>query len=143
MNRLVALCELIDSEFEGVRSQMREDKSIALLTMLERTYYSYTAVEYDRELSVDTIRALLPLRDGDVPATEALVQAFTDDHGDKFGKVLARESPDDTPLLFQPEAVWVLAELESDRFALRQAWANVLPDEELQALAIAWGKSLD
>src|SRR6266404_356548 len=66
INLMSGLIEVADQEFDRLNREIPVDSALALYKDLERHYYKLTAKRPDAELSLEVIRLLLPLYNGDV-----------------------------------------------------------------------------
>jgi ppGpp synthetase/RelA/SpoT-type nucleotidyltranferase len=148
LNRLSALVELADDEFLRLRDTMQEVPGFNIykvLGLLEKQFYKFAAVEYDKDLSLDAINLLdfLYGTNGLIGEKETFEQ-FCEDNAQKI--LLIFDSNRETiarPLfLFQPESLMIFHLLERDKFKLRHEWEKSFPADELEQLAVKWGNPL-
>jgi hypothetical protein len=101
------------------------------------------ARRYNRNLSLEVIRLLLPLYEQVEDAPAHFHIWFEKNEGlikDVYSK--NADNPAGSPFLLQPEALMILDLLQSNRFKLRALWNNRFPEKELQIFAEYWGRSL-
>jgi ppGpp synthetase/RelA/SpoT-type nucleotidyltranferase len=144
--RLSALIEVADDEFLRVRDalhQMPDYDTYKVLELLETQFYKFAAADYDKELSVNTINAFNHLYgEGGLAQRNEEFDTFCQQRAERLSHVFdTHRVVGDYPLfLFQPEALMIFQLLEKDRFTLRQEWVKYYPIQELERLAIKWGK---
>lgn len=145
--RLMALMEVFDESVVRARETLKvmpDWKEAAVLGGLEQLFLVMTAREFDRELSLTVLRALVPAYgDEDAHQIESRVREFVNLNGAKIERIF-REYGDDLrhPMLFQPETLLVFERLEADPFTLKDQWQHVLPLELLEGTAEVWGVAL-
>jgi ppGpp synthetase/RelA/SpoT-type nucleotidyltranferase len=147
VNCLSALIETCDREFSLVNKeimQLTDAQPLRVLASLEKQFYKITARHYDKELSIDVIRGLLPLYSMDVSQFDSHFEDFYRIRQEKINHILGlyAETPTRSLFLFQPEALMIFDLLEKDRFRLINAWVQHFPEIELERLANAWGTAL-
>jgi ppGpp synthetase/RelA/SpoT-type nucleotidyltranferase len=147
VNCLSALIETCDREFSLVNKeimQLPDAKPLTVLAVLEKEFYKVSARHYDRELSVDVIRNLLPLYAEELGWFESHFDEFYARESAKITRIhlLYAETPNRSIFLYQPEALMIFDLLEKDPFTLKDAWGDHFPERELEWLAVAWGAPL-
>ena len=143
-----ALVELFDNQVAEARRKMSNlpgFPELQMLDALDRHYYRLTIKEYDRQLSLhilENLRQLLP--EGGLEAFAASLDTFMESKKDTIDVVFADYARDDsvTPLLFQPESLFVFMCMEDDIYSLKEIWGQFLPLEFLQELADIWGTDI-
>lgn len=146
---LNAVLEVADREFAELANIIRSlpgAHSLKLLQDLERYYYQLVDERFDRELSLETIDFLESLYAQQQRAElSTIVGEFVQKNLARLRTVYGLYSRTaDRPLfLTQPEVLLIMERLEADPHQLEASWVQRFPREELEALAIAWGKSLD
>ena len=100
----------------------------------------------DRTLSALVVQSVVRVFDRD-PETlvSEVVEPFVATHRATLEQIYNQYADDSraTPLLFQPEALLILACLETDPYLLRETWpTNELPVDLLESLASIWGVEL-
>jgi ppGpp synthetase/RelA/SpoT-type nucleotidyltranferase len=143
--RLVALVEIFDQSAAQSRQAIVTAsgyEEAALLESLEAEYYKVSGRAFDRELSLMILRELkeLMLVDG-LEVAAGRLSAFAQHHRAKLDELFAeyRDDARAALLLFQPEALAIFEQLETDRFVLRERWNRALPPQLLEELALIWG----
>jgi len=147
VNCLSALIETCDREFSLVNKeimQLPDAEPLTVLAVLERQFYKISARHYDRELSVDVIRNLMPLYSKEVGWFESYFEDFYTREQMKINRMhlLYAETPNRSIFLYQPEALMIFDLLQKDPFILKDEWIHHFPERELEWLAVAWGAPL-
>jgi putative GTP pyrophosphokinase len=139
--------EVADREFDRMNSEIPSEPEIRILRDLEPLYYSLTAEKPDVQLSLDVIRLLLQFyrdQSEDEIMHKSIEPVFT-----KYEQVLRNVYADDadrnevSAFLFQPEALLILACLDTDRDRTLKIWNAAYPPEELDKIATTFAISLD
>lgn len=147
--RLSALFEISDNEYGAINKDINslpEAPQYSILTALEKHFFRLVGWEYDKELSLELISKLKSLYGEENHLRfESVIEPFITSFSKKIEGIYKRYSrEEDHPiLLFQPEALMIFERLESDYFALKEKWQEFYLLEELQRMAIVWGKSLE
>ena len=146
-NCLSALIETCDREFSLVNKEIMalpDAQPLKVLAILERQFYKITARHYDRELSTQVIRSLLPLYSKDLSWLESHFEDFYSREREKITRIhhLYVETPTRSLFLFQPEALMIFDLLDQDQFSLADTWGRYFPERELERLATVWGTPL-
>ena len=147
VNCLSALIETCDREFSLINKeimQLPDAQPLMVLAALEKQFYRVSAKHYDRELSLDVIRNLLPLYSKEVGWLESHFEEFYTREQTKINRLhlLYVDTPTRSIFLYQPEALMIFDLLEKDPFVLKDAWIQHFPERELERLAVAWGAPL-
>jgi ppGpp synthetase/RelA/SpoT-type nucleotidyltranferase len=146
---LSALLETADQEFSRLHMEIRQlpnAEVLRVLSSLERQYYKFASLQYDRELALQTISALALLYpDGVLDNSQGYFENFCGTNSVKLSKIFEdySKTSDRSPFLFQPEVLMIFDLLGKDRYTLKEEWEKYFPLGELQRLALAWGTSLD
>jgi ppGpp synthetase/RelA/SpoT-type nucleotidyltranferase len=146
--RLLALVELFDCEVKRLKEEIMSEPIYAegrVLSALEHEFFQLTAVDYNRELSRDVIGKLVPLmEDDELSAPAQVFGAFIHAHRSKFAQFYPQYAVDHRHILMsQPESILIFFLLEKDKFALGDAWQEVLPMSYLERLSEVWGIPVD
>ena len=147
VNCLSALIETCDREFSSVNQeimQLPDSQPLRVLATLEKQFYKLTARHYDRELSVDVIRHLLPLYSMELSKFDSHFEDFYNRERQKITRILQLyvETPSRSIFLYQPEALMIFDLLNQDPFSLNEVWVRCFPERELERLATVWGTPL-
>jgi len=147
VNCLSALIETCDREFSLVNKEIMalpDAQPLKVLAILEKQFYKITARHYDRELSTQVIRSLLPLYSKDLSWFESHFEDFYTREREKINRIhlLYIDTPTRGLFLFQPEALMIFDLLERDQFTLAVTWDRHFPERELERLAAVWGSPL-
>jgi ppGpp synthetase/RelA/SpoT-type nucleotidyltranferase len=146
MHLLAGLIEVADDEFLRIEREIADTpgmEAFLVLAELEKHFIRLVGMEWDRELSLEVVRHLLPLY---APANSRDVVRMLDDIGSAdvsvLHTVLDREQKSDldrSVFLLQPEMLMIYERLQKDRHALQGRWATLFPEEELERFALAFG----
>ena len=146
--RLMALVEIFDETIEKARDTIMntlgyEERS--MLSVLEPHYYRYAGRPFSADLSLRilaTLKGLLPA--GQTAAFARTMENFAAAHEQKLRVLYEAYRADErcSPLLFQPEALFVFEELERDPFQLKDTWVRQFDLDLLEELAMVWGRPL-
>lgn len=148
VNCLNALIEVADMEFTRINDDIQHlpgAEIYQILAALERQFFKLAAVEYNKDLSLDVIEALMPLYGSE--STEVQAEHFKDFYEQQNKKLdfIFREHERDKDyfvFLFQPESIMIFDLLNKDKFVLEEVWANHFPPDELGKMATLWGDPL-
>ncbi len=145
MNLLAGLIEVADDEFSRLNREVSELPEMGVYMViheLERQFLRLVGVDWDRELSFDAVELMLPLYGDQTPAAivERLKDRCTRDSA-QIQHVLRREqaSTHRSVFILQPEVLMIYDQLKTNQYALREAWANRFPEDELERVANAFG----
>lgn len=144
LTRLAALMEIFDEEVGRRVRQMVAAPGYQieeLINVAESEFYKFSDPTYDRALSryvISEIGGTLPTENTSQFAAQ--LRSFVAAHGDKLAGIFRRYADLDTAiLLHQPESVIIFERMAVDPFALRDAWEQHLPVDELDQLQAIWG----
>jgi ppGpp synthetase/RelA/SpoT-type nucleotidyltranferase len=146
--RLMALIELFDETVQEARrtiAMLPGAPETGVLAELEQHFYQFVARPYDRELSLDIVKALEGLYDSqEREGFGDMIRSFVERNHEKLEEIFNAYRDDErgNPLLFQPEALIVFERLEHDPFRLRAAWTSAFPLALLENLATIWGRAI-
>lgn len=146
--RLVALTEIFDTEIAQARRvifAMPDFEEAQILDCLERSFYRFTARQFDRHLSLIIIRHLKELLDTvEINGFDSMFEDFIRDNEQKLSLIFEEYADDErcNPLLFQPEALLIFERLEKDDFRLAETWQRLLAPNLLDTLAAIWGRAV-
>ncbi len=142
--RLAALMELFDSELDRTRQEMAAlpgSRASNVLTILREHFYRLTGHSFNKDLSLEILSTLLDkVATQDDELLKRQLTGFVNSRGPKLERLYDQFlGSDHAPaLLFQPETILLLQELERDRFAVRDAWNEVFPASLLEEMASIW-----
>jgi len=145
VNRLTALVELFDNEMAGAQDDLTTlpgFPAARMLQVLERSFLPLALRDFDRELSVVVLTALLPAYEpAELETYERLIGAFVDARAERLKSVYGRwrADPYAHPLVLQPESIAIFERLERNETGIRDAWDQALPGSVLDAIAELWG----
>jgi ppGpp synthetase/RelA/SpoT-type nucleotidyltranferase len=145
--RLMALMEIFDESVIDSRDTLRRMMGwleAEVLREVERPFLEMTARDYDRELSLVVLPALVRAHQTDDAETIVdRVRRFVLGNRDRIQRVFDEYADDARhPLLFQPEALAVFERLDADPFVLKDEWSRILSVDLLENLAEVWGVPL-
>jgi ppGpp synthetase/RelA/SpoT-type nucleotidyltranferase len=149
LNCLSALVEVADMEFTRIYHDIRqlpEAGVYRMLAALERQFFKLAAVEYNKDLSLDIIQSLQDLYGPeDMENPDGHFEEFYLKRSPKLSLLLEQYSAkvDRSVFLSQPEILMILDLLEQDEHLLAESWSRTYPLEELEKVALFWGKSLN
>lgn len=141
MYRLIALVELFDDQIATARQVIRQQPGFhaaQTLDQLEKYYYRLTAKPHNRELSLYILDCIDRIISEDF---SEMIAAFVTAHDVKLREIFTdyRDDQRCTPLLFQPESLFLFWALEQDPYRLKDEWNQKFPPELLEGLATVWG----
>jgi len=145
---LSGLLEVADMEFSQVKeayNALPDAAEYRVLATLEKYFLVYNPVDYDRKLSLETIRQLLPLYSADDKSRQLLIfEEFCSRNDAKLRLTFEeRMQVSEHPLfLTQPEILLIFERLEADSFRLEDEWKKYFPIGDLMELADIWGTPL-
>jgi putative GTP pyrophosphokinase len=138
---MAGLIEVADVEFDRLARESN-DPVVAILVALERQYYRFSNFQPDVELSLQLIPPLLATYGESSNAVALRIQAFVDAHEGTLREIYQQADRErSSPLLWQPEALMLYERLDYDEHALRSALVDILPEPELEKLALEFGYS--
>jgi len=147
--RLLSLYELADDEFSSVNKvlkEYRDNHSYTLLRKLEGKFYKYAKIDFDREISLNTINILLSYYENEtninqvineidsfIISNEQKIQRIYDENRSRFHEIL---------FLTQPEIFIIWYMLQNTPFSLKDNWANNFEEEDFEQIKTLWGNDL-
>ncbi|MGI6551007.1 MAG: GTP pyrophosphokinase [Syntrophomonadales bacterium] len=143
VNALSALMEIADNQFQIILDMINKlptSSPVRILKALDAFFYSNIGAWYDTEMSHYFLNDIADLYTPEDDIVQIL-QVFIKENG----KDIAFKAAERNDVLFfsQPEIVVILERLENRRFMLIDYWKRKYPLEQLEAIANAWGTSLD
>ena len=146
---MAGLLEVADTEFSRLNQEVEELPDMAeigVLKQLESSYFQFSSVRGNADLSLVVLKLLLPLYGVDERVVGPIVQEFVEKRKETIGTVFEEQHklPENrSPFFSQPEVLMVYERLEHDPLAVRELSSNVFPDRELDRIASAFGISFD
>lgn len=146
--RLLSLYEIADDEFSFVNKLLTENEdniTYSILRKLENKIYKYAKVDFDRDLSIDTLKKVLSyvtklnaLKASKeieifINSNHSSIESIFNDNRSRFHQIT---------LLTQPEVFLIWYFLENNFFEIRDNWGNDFDLNELEQVANLWGMSL-
>jgi len=144
VNLMAGLIEVADREFDRLNREIQVDPPAAIYKALERHYYKLTVKQPDTALSLQIIKLLMSLYEGDVYQITQQIDRFVEANEHLLNSIY--EHADEwsaSALLYQPEALMIFERLQNDQFAVREAWNREFPEGELERVANDFGISFD
>jgi len=145
LNTLSALLEVADAQFDEVRkrvAELPESEPLRILNLLEEHFVQLAASDYDRELSMDFLCALMPLvLDTYGNEVESELNAFVDSNREALERVFSSESTLQlawSPMILQPESILVFALLDRAPMKTESRWPAAFPHDLLEELKRQW-----
>ena len=142
INALSAIFELADNQFQLVQtliSELPDTNPIQVLNYLEKFFYSKIGDTYDRELSGYFLKDITSLYAEDNPILK--IRAFINDNESEILSIINTNK--ENIFFTQPEIVLILERLQNSKYALSEYWNTLYPPDELEAIANAWGTSIE
>lgn len=143
VNALSALMEIADNQFQIILDMINKlpvSNPTRILRVIGEFFYTHIAAWYDSEMSHYFLNDVASLYNPDEDIIHIL-DAFIEKNGNDISSIAAERQ--DVLFFSQPEIVVILERLENKRFMLEKYWQSKYPLEQLEAVANAWGKSLD
>ena len=145
INALSALLEVADREFEEAYRMTISlpQSSEQLLHTLEPLFLPMALEPYDRALSLDVIKHLMPLLNKDQDIAGSL-QTYAAQTRVQWRHIVMEYGPnvDDYLFVSQPEGLLIGYLLERDRYKLMDHWQLRFPLQLLSPFASLWGYPL-
>lgn len=145
---LSALLEVADMEFFRISEEydsLPDADSYRILNSLEKLFFKFVGARYDKELSLETIKALAPLYSAELlRRLRHHLDEFSTNNQSKISFLFEEYSKiQHRPLfMFQPEIFMIFDLLSTDKFTLAEKWSQHFPPNELEKLAVIWGTPL-
>ena len=139
-----ALVEIFDKQVQDARITIMSTPGFQenkMLDLLKSHYMRFDNAEYNRELSLEIIAHLKEMYTDRDEMFHADINDFVSRNESMICQVFENNKDEcyTTPLLFQPESLFVFMCIEKDPETLKDIWAKFLPLEYLQRLADIWG----
>jgi putative GTP pyrophosphokinase len=147
--RLLSLYEIADDEFSAVNKALIEhpDNCVyIMLKKLESKIYKYAQVDFDREISLYTLKILFRyLNSQETQTALREIEAFIKNNEEKIQRIFTENSERyfEIPLLTQPEVFLIWFCLEKFPYSITDNWVNDFDNEELDQITTLWGKTID
>lgn len=143
VNALSALMEIADNQFQKILDMINRlpaSNPTRILRILGEFFYSRIAAWYDSEMSYYFLNEVVNLYSPEDDII-SILNEFIEKNGEEIASIANKRQ--DVLFFSQPEIVVILERLENKRFILEKFWANKYPIDQLEAIANAWGGSLD
>lgn len=146
--RLLALYELADQEIQNIKTFISaEEKSFMhILSKIEGKFYKYAKVDYDREITLDSLDFFSNIFSEDKQnSIKTEIETFINEHEDKIETIFDENRPRFHELTFltQPEVFIIWYALENFEHLLTDNWSNRFDISELEHLNILWGGEIE
>lgn len=147
--RLLSLYEIADDEFSAVNKALIEDPDnivYKLLRKLESKIYKYAQVDYDREISIYTIRKIVGyLNATQIQTVFSEIDNFINLNDFKINRIFNdnRIRFYEIPVLTQPEIFLIWYCLEKYTYTISDNWNNDFDSDELEQIKTLWGSQID
>lgn len=145
---LGGLLEVADDCFTGINYEIREPTRVdehSATNVLEPYGVKFFKQEFDRELTLVTLKELLPLF-GEIRFSEfeRMINEFVDKNSEKISFILdeRKEGASSFPFLSQPELIVIFLLINTDPFRLKEAWERRFPIRDLENLSTWWGEPI-
>jgi putative GTP pyrophosphokinase len=147
--RLLSMYEIADDEFSAVNKaliQHPDNQVYSILKKLEGKFYKYAQIDYDREISLYTLRILLSyLTDEEIQIVFKDIDTFIKFNEKKIQRIFLENSYRyfEIPLLTQPEVFLVWFCLEKFFYSITDNWGSDFDNDELEIVKTLWGNLID
>lgn len=149
VNLMAGLLEVADREFARLGEEVAGlpgMAELAVLRTLESYYYQFSAERGNPDLSLAVIKLLLPLYAMEPAAIGPVLDDFVRDRRTTISAVFEKENADPghrSVFFTQPEVLMLYERLDHDSLGVRERWIELLPLQELERVALAFGISFD
>lgn len=147
--RLLSLYELADDEFSSVNKALKEyrdNHAYTLLRKLEGKFYKYAKIDFDREISLNTLDIVLGYYENETFVNQAIneIDSFILNNEQKIKRLYDENRNRFYEILFltQPEIFIIWYMLQNNPFTIQDNWANDFEDEDLEQIKTLWGNNL-
>lgn len=147
--RLLSLYELADDEFSSVNKALKEyrdNHAYTLLRKLEGKFYKYAKIDFDREISLNTLDIVLGYYENETFVNQAIneIDSFILNNEQKIKRLYDENRNRLYEILFltQPEIFIVWYMLQNNPFTIQDNWANDFEEEDLEQIKTLWGNNL-
>lgn len=147
--RLLSLYELADDEFSSVNKALKEyrdNHAYTLLRKLEGKFYKYAKIDFDREISLNTLDIVLGYYENETFVNQAIneIDSFILNNEQKIKRLYDENRNRFYEILFltQPEIFIIWYMLQNNPFTIQDNWANDFEEEDLEQIKTLWGNNL-
>lgn len=147
--RLLSLYELADDEFSSVNKALKEyrdNHAYTLLRKLEGKFYKYAKIDFDREISLNTLDIVLGYYENETFVNQAIneIDSFILNNEQKIKRIYDENRNRFYEILFltQPEIFIIWYMLQNNPFTIQDNWANDFEEEDLEQIKTLWGNNL-
>jgi putative GTP pyrophosphokinase len=147
--RLLSLYELSDDEFSSVNKALKESTenySYSLLRKIEGKFYKFAKIDFDKEMSLDTLDIILSYFDDKdfilsminqitafISKNEFKIQSIFEKNKERYHEIL---------YLSQPEILVIWYILQENHYLICDHWNNDFLDEDLEQIKTLWGSEI-
>ncbi len=143
ITRLIALCEIFDSESEQARDLALQSTDVigSVADDLVRYFLALTGVGHDVDTTLAVVAMLYSaVADNERDTYRDRIETFVDQHAERLGSLLTSDpGSHGIPMLVRPEILFVLERLSNAQMSLERVWSESFPEADLGAIARAWG----
>lgn len=147
--RLLSLYELADDEFSSVNKALKEyrdNHAYTLLRKLEGKFYKYAKIDFDREISLNTLDIVLGYYENETFVNQVIneIDSFILNNEQKIKRLYDENRNRFYEILFltQPEIFIIWYMLQNNPFTIQDNWANDFEEEDLEQIKTLWGNNL-
>jgi ppGpp synthetase/RelA/SpoT-type nucleotidyltranferase len=147
--RLLSLYELADDEFSSVNKALKEyrdNHAFTLLRKLEGKFFKYAKIDFDREISLNTLDTVLGYYESETLVNQAIneIDSFILSNEQKIKRLYDENRNRFYEILFltQPEIFIIWYMLQNNPFTIQDNWANDFDEEDLEQIKTLWGNNL-
>jgi len=147
--RLISLLEICDDEFDSINNsiiELPEYRIYYLLKILEGKFYKYAKRSFNIEISIDILTILLRLYPPkDISELINGIKKFIDFNDERILQIFSERQNQIKTNIFisQPEIFFIWYLIDQRQYDLINLWKNYFDMEDLQELAIWWGKPIN
>jgi len=145
VNLMAGQIEVADREFDRLNKELPSEPNIQVFKALEHSYYQFTSRQPDVELSLEVLNFLIPLYHANIHDITGRMEKFVKDNHAFLEQLYAQQIDTGKASAFtwQPEVLMIYERLVNDSTAMRKAWNEVYPEQELERIANQFGISFD
>ncbi len=97
----------------------------------------------DRELTSMFLEHILLLLNFTPSEFNLKFETFVQKNNDKIKSIIEKSIDKSIPFATQPELILIFMLIEEDPFSLKETWEKTFPINDLEKIAIWWGKPID
>lgn len=144
--RLLSLYEIADDEFSNVNSELikhPDNQIYHILKVLERKFYKYAKVDYNKNISIETISLLINYCDeSSVEINLKNIEGFIEENTNRIHNVFDnyRDRFYEFPFITQPEIFLIWYCLDNCPYTIEDYWEDDFDPDDLNKIKMLWGK---